>query len=312
MVEARNSSLGLFLAVLVVSSGPARAEADQDGQARPPIVVEGNPQTRDEARQESREFVRQIGMASGQTPAARWIDPVCIAIVGLAPEFRPQVEGKLTEIARAAEVPLAQPGCSPNLAVVFTDDAAGVARQIGSQNPRATAEVAGSDREALYEGRAPVRWWYRIASRGRNGSRVGSVLPPWSSGEGAGGGSILPAGDDTTTLYGHDASLVSTQVLRGIERATVLIDTTEAEGKPLDAVVGFAAMVAFAEIRRNDVPPENSILGLFALAEPPGGPTARDIELLRVLYDLPLDRTARQHRARLVEGLVDAATGERP
>ena len=95
-------------------------------------------------------------------------------------------------------------------------------------------------------------------------------------------------------------------MIRVLRAATVVVDVNRAEGMPLDSVIDLAALVGLAEIRPGAEPPPNSILALYA----PDGPkqlTQLDLNFLRAIYRLPLDRTAIAHRGRLVKGLVNPA-----
>ena len=131
--------------------------------------------------------------------------------------------------------------------------------------------------------------------------------PNWINidGSATGAGSGMPSGVPAT--YHYNSSMVSTQTVRALVDAVVLIDVSRIERMPLDAVAAYAAMVAFAEIRESDFAARGSILGLFE--NDPSAPRALtewDRAFLRVLYRLSLDRDARRHRGILVRDLLAA------
>lgn len=132
--------------------------------------------------------------------------------------------------------------------------------------------------------------------------------PAFVRGEGGTPGAVLPGNGETSFLSLYSNSIVSTQVVRAIRSATVLIDVNKATGVKLDATADYAAFVALAELRPSPEPQPNSILGLFKGEKPPTHLTEWDTKFLRELYRLPLDRRARQQRNSLAGALI----GDRP
>jgi hypothetical protein len=169
-----------------------------------------------------------------------------------------------------------------------------------SRSPDMLKDVSPTHRAYLYDGRTPVRWWHVTQARTKDGMRdVGNEVPPAVRLDGPGGAQL---GGNVYSQY--RSSFLSTQMVRVLRAATVIIDVDNAEGKALDSVIDFAALVGLAEIRPSDPPPAGSVLSLFA-----GGPkelTPLDENFLRTLYKIPLDRTAIAHRGLLVRGLVNA------
>ena len=297
------ASLAWIGALTLLAAGPVEASSPP---VDPSIVVEGRRQTPEEIRRAAREFVRKSGIAQGQIPAARWRNPVCAKIVGLHGKPAELVKAKLEVEAKAAGVPLARPGCTGNLAVVFTDDGAAVARAIGRKDPRRTADVPMPTLRAIYQGDAPVRWWYAVGESSTSGVSAGTAELPWTGGNAEGGGSAIPSNGNNTLLRHNGSSLVSTLVERGITQATVIVDVNAATGKTLDAVAAYVAMVALAEVRpRSDRSP-HSILSLFEPESSVADLSERDRDLLHTLYRLPLDRTALNQRSRLSRGVAAA------
>ncbi len=295
------ASLAWIGALTLLAAGPVEASSPP---ADPSIVVEGQRQTPEEIRRAAREFVRKSGIAQGQTPAARWRNPVCAKIVGLHGKPAELVRAKLEAEAKAAGVPLARPGCTGNLAIVFTDDGAGVARAIGRKDPRRTADVPMPTLRSIYQSEAPVRWWYAVGESSTSGVSAGTADLPWTGN--ASGASVIPSNGNNTLLRHNGSSLVSTLVERGITQATVIVDVEAATGKALDAVAAYVAMVALAEVQPRKDPSPGSILSLFEADSSQIDLSERDRDLLHTLYRLPLDRTALNHRSRLSRGVAAA------
>jgi len=297
----------------IAANQPAQPQPSTN-PSDPPIVVTGERLSPREARERAVSFIRGTGVAAGDRPVARWLDPVCVNVIGLSDRHAEIVRTRLQRIAQAAGVPVARGRCANNFAVIFTGDAGSVVRDVERRAPRRLSEVTGPARTRLIEGAMPIRWWYSTQPRSRHGLRQSTNSPNFAAGDAsgqegqsagaAGGGSILPS--DVPNLYHYNSSIVSTQAVRALVSASVIVDVNQMR-LPLEAVASYVAMVGFAEIRENDFTSPGSILGMFE--DSPSAPRAMtewDLAFLRVLYRLPLDRDARRHRGLLVRDLLAA------
>jgi hypothetical protein len=252
-------------------------------------------------------------VARGDTPAARWVDPVCPRVLGLSEEGSRAAEARIRTMAADAGAEVAREPCDSNIVVTFAADAGALVREIDRRTPRRLAEVAPSARSALLTGSAPIRWWYMTETRGRHsgngrtGSAPAAMTNPVTH-DGSGAGSTF-AGDIPTIMH-YENSIVSTLTNRVLTSASIVVDQDAVMGMRLEAVAAYAALVALAEIRSADAAPPGSILALFTAANPPRGLTAQDRAFLRALYRLPLDREARLQRSLLVGDMVAAASAE--
>lgn len=268
----------------------------------------------EQIRSRAAEFIRGTGVASGDTPAARWVDPVCPRVLGLSEEGGRAAERIMRGIAEDAGIPLAPASCDSNVVVTFTADAPALMRQINRRSPARLSQVALTARETLMSGTMPVRWWYLTETRGRDAptardtSGTQAVTVPLNAGAGAGAGL---AGAAPTVMH-YENSLISTLSTRVLTSASVVIDQDSVMGMRLGTLAAYAALVAFAEIRTPDTAPEGSILGAFSSQSGPRALTVQDRAFLRALYRMPLDRQARRHRALLVGEMVEAQTNASP
>ncbi len=300
---------GLLLAVACV---PALASA-QPPAYRDPIVVQGERLPPAAAREQANAFVRTTGVAASETPAARWVDPVCPRVLGLTPEGARSAENVMRAIAIQAGAQVAAEPCDSNIVVSFTANADAVVREIDRREPRRLSELDATDRRALLEGSAPIRWWHTSEVRNTSGSnggqgRTSTAVSVPSTHDGSGAGSDLAADVPTMTRYSN--SIISTYAQRSLLSATVIIDQNAVMGRRLSTLAAYAALVALAEIRPLDSAPAGSILSLFSAPVPPTRLTAQDIGFLRALYRMPLDRQARYHRGTLIAGMISATSTE--
>jgi hypothetical protein len=284
----------LTIALLLAASAPPPPTAQPSDTIN---VIGRKPE---EIRREAVDFVKSIGVTA--EPVARWVEPVCPEVIGVSAQIASNVAARVREVAQQAGVRLAKPECKGNLVIVFAKEGETVVKQVASRSPDMLKDVGPAHRAYLYDGKSPVRWWHVTQARTKDGMRdIGNDVPPFVRLDGPGGPQL---GGNVHTQY--RSSMASTQMVRVLRAATVIVDVDNAEGKALESVVDFAALVGLAEIKPSDPPPANSILSLFAAA----GPTALtslDSNFLAALYKLPLDRTAIAHRGLLVRGLVASA-----
>lgn len=274
-----------------------------------PIVVTGQPVSRDQARERATTFIRQIGVARGDTSAARFIDPVCVRVLGIAEPYADLVADRMRAIAGEAGIDVAPQGCRPNVIVSFVGDASALVRDIARRSPTRLQNVALDQRSALLNGNAPIRWWYLTETRSRHSMRHAPQSVQTGTVQQSPDQSVSSNTLDVDSLTEYGAgSLVSNSAARAILEANVVIDLDQAEGQTLQAVAAYAAFVGFSEVRPSAPPPTGSILGLFATESGSSGLTDWDLAFLRSLYAIPLDREARRHRGMLVRDMVNFQT----
>lgn len=282
-------SLAALVSVLPPSaSGATQQRTDET------IIVTGELQ--EQAKQKAQSYITELGVAVGERPTARWFDPICPRAIGLSKQHAAIVEKQIRRIVREVGAPLAKAGCSANFAVAFTDGPEQVVRHIASAGTELPPAVA----RELKTGEAPVRWWYNTEFRSRDGVSAGDVPMPGAFVE-ASNYMPLPSGQ-SGNLSLYSSSLVSTQVVRAIHSATVIVDVQRAEGVPLKSVVDYAAMVGLAEIVLG-ASPGDSILSLFQ-SDGDRGLTRRDRAFLASLYRIAMDRRAAQQRRAIVQAMV--------
>lgn len=301
------AALALAFVPQIAGAQPPARNLRSDPNA--PIVVTGQQVTRDQARERAATFVRQIGVARGDTSAARFIDPICVRVLGIAEPYAAMVAERMRAIAGEARIDLAPDGCRPNVIVSFVGDASGLVRDLARRSPTRFQNVALDQRDALLNGDAPIRWWYLTETRSRHAMRHAPQSIQSATTQQAPDQSVTSSTLDVDSLneYGG-GSLISNSAHRAILEANVVIDLDQAEGQTLQAVAAYASFVAFSEVRPSAPPPTGSILGLFATESGSSGLTDWDLAFLRALYQIPLDREARRHRGMLVRDMVNFQT----
>lgn len=251
-----------------------------------------------EVREEAKEFVRKVVVYN--RPVSRFIDPVCPKVLGIGEELAKRIETRIRTIAREVGARVAGKRCDANLTIAFTGASDAVIEEVTTRTPGLFEEGGPGTLERLKRSPAPIRWWHIVEERTKDGLRtMGNDLPPATIRAEQPGN--VPMGGRVYQQY--RPSFLSSQMIRALTSASIIVDVNRATGLPLDSVGDFAALVGLAEVRFDDEAPPNSILNVYA-KEGPKELTPLDTDFLRTLYRLPLDRTALAHRGLLIKGLV--------
>lgn len=233
---------------------------------------------------------------------ARWNDPVCPRVLGVALPIAAIVTAKIVTEARAAGVKVGGAGCRTNIVVSFVHRSETVVASIIRRQPGLLAGLPAGERRVLLALGLPVRWWYGYDTRGSDGRAMGTASAALGANASGTDAVDLPArvGDS------YHSSLISTKLRVDLTAATVLVDVDGATGTRLSAVAAYAARVALAPTR---LPPVSegvpTVLDMFGSTGRVSDLTAFDRAYLSALYRLPPDRSASTQRARLAAAIAD-------
>ena len=292
--------LALSLA-LIATSGAAAVQPSPDE-----IVVEGRAIK--QIRRQATDYVKELGVATGETPTSRWFDPICPRVIGLGEKETALVEAQVRDVARKIGAWVARPGCQSNLIIAFTDDAQSVTQTIslgsvlGSTHPSVVSD--------LNESEAPIRWWYQVDARSADATSSQADAASSISVEGSGSnggviGGVLPT-NGGQVIAQSGSSNISTKIVRAISSATVIVDVERAKGSSLEAITDFVALVGLAEIKFGAAPP-GSVLSMFRQKSEWAGLTSRDEAFLTALYRTSMDRRSDQQRRSIISSMVASA-----
>ena len=187
---------------------------------------------------------------------------------------------RVSEVALELGLPIGEPGCSPNVLIIATDDAPTLTAALVERSPNAfKPPYSGSSRSRLQlrrfiESDAPVRWWH--------------VSLPVNS-ETGGIAVRIPGYPPPTT--GTMASRLTTVIENDLRRAYVIIDIDQAEGITFQQLADYVAMVAFAQIDPDaDLSGFPTILNVFDNPTIAFGLTDWDQAYLGSLYGAELNQ----------------------
>lgn len=221
--------IGLMPAVAVAQQTPTETETTVED-----IVVLGMP-----LREQVETFVDDVTIPATGWGPARWDERwgICVGVVNLRRDAAQAMADRISEVALDLNLTVGEPGCSPNVLIIATDDAPALATAMVERSPNAfRPRYSGAARPAsqleIFQTRdSPVRWWHVsmpiIRDTGRPAVRMPGMGPPMISSWG---------------------SRLTTPITSRLLRAYVIIDIDQAEGLSFQQLTDFVAMVTFAQI----------------------------------------------------------------
>lgn len=249
-----------------------------------------------------RSFVGAVTVEAGRTDqVAVWGGRLCIGVMGMRGAQAQAVIDQIATRADTLDITLGEPGCPPNLLIIFTTDSDTVARVLVEEYRRAFAyhstDGVTRGRAALEDFAATsraVRWWHVSAAADDTGAvavdRNGLGGPP-----------------AVTTSAG--GSRIENPTHQTFTRAIVVVDTARVAGMRVDALADYIAMASLAQLDPNaDTSAYPTILNAFRDGAPGNARltlTDWDEAYLAGLYDAPANRDAGYTRRGIQRALRD-------
>jgi hypothetical protein len=260
---------------------PAATPAASKSEALPEVIVSAQ---RAELVPRVSNFVYQVAALEDQESLPRWQEPVCPLVTGLPRQEGEFVLGRISEIARAAAVPLAGEHCRPNLYILVTRQPQQLLQAMAKRNFAVTfgPDALPTVVDEFIANPRPVRVWY-------------------SSGMKTPEGAAMHAGAPNFTLISNGAMTGAPRVYNDSERSSHLllshvwalsvvyevVDQDRLQGVSRGQFADYVAMVGLADIKPGahlgDAP---TILKLFdgAPQTAPAGISDWDQAFLKSLY----------------------------
>lgn len=258
--------LGLMPAVAVAQQTPPSEEATVED-----IVVPGMS-----LRDQVETFVDDVtAPATGWGPA-RWDERwgICVGVVNLRRDAAQAMADRVSEVALDLNLTVGEPGCSPNVLIIATDDAPALATAMVERSPNAfRPRYSGAARrpsalKAFQTSDRAVRWWHVSMPVIRDTGRPAVALP----------------GMDPPMISSWGSHL-TTPITSRLLRTYVIIDMTQVEALSFAQLADYVALITFAQI---DPDAETSgfptILNVFDNPNSALGLTDWDQDYLAALY----------------------------
>jgi hypothetical protein len=229
---------------------------------------------------------------------AQWHVPVCPLVLGLPQEQDELIRTRISEIARAARVPLAGEHCRPNLYVYVTGRPEDLLHVMAKRDFAYTfgADALSSVVDEFMGTARPVRVWYSSSEREASGK-------PFAT------GGACPSPNVPLVPVPVDCNREPSRLLfdagQEFARIFVIADQARLHGVTLGQFADYVAMVGLAKITRDarvgDAP---TILKLFTGAPQaaPAGMSDWDEAYLKSLY--ATEQRSRLRRSQIARRMV--------
>ncbi|RZJ45690.1 MAG: hypothetical protein EON87_06875 [Brevundimonas sp.] len=274
-------SLLLTAAMVLALGGQDRgppATPDPDAANRlADVVISG-----ESLKSQTEAFVAQLAAPPERRGLARWAGRVCVGAVNIRPDIAQAVIDRVSELALDLHLRIGDPGCTPNVVVIFTENAPALADAMVEHDPAAFhLGVGGLDRgraalQTFRTSDAPVRWWHVsmpvIGASGQRAIRMpGDSEPIYVPGEG-----IVNRGRPISD---------------NLNKVIIVLDVSKLGDVTLPQLTDYVGMVAMAQIDpEGETAAFDTVMNLFE--DPQGTPGLSDWDALylQALYNGPRER----------------------
>jgi hypothetical protein len=241
------------------------------------IIVDGRP-----LRVVAEEFVAEVGEAPRGRGLARWHKSMCVAVVNVPHEAAQPLIDHISTVALDLGVEPGDPGCQPNVVVIFTTDARAMAAAMVEADPRSfrlgsrTFNLDRSQLEAFVETDAPVRWWHTAVPTDSLTGKRAVRLPGEVDAQGR---------PSAPSIFTTTSSRINTQIRDDLNRILIVVDVTQTDRVSPVQLADYLAFVALAQIDPDgDTSRQPSVLNIFDDPGSSSGFSDWDRAYLEALY----------------------------
>ena len=272
------------------AEAPQAAGAGEAPQAADEVIVRGRrlEDIEDDLRIYIRDFIGEVVAKPPGRGFARWDRDVCIGVLNLQANAAQYIVDRISSLALDVGLEPGEPGCSPDVSIVFATNAKEMAAQMVENEPRMFMPVgghAGMDlgRVALQqfvESERAVRWWHvSLPVDARTGGAAIEIdktcgnphCPPYIP---VAGPSRIHSGTRDELMY-----------------VLIIVDATQLKGTTWQQIGDYLAVLSLAQIDPAANPAAfDSILNLFTNPAAYSGLTDWDRTYVRALYEFDQER----------------------
>jgi hypothetical protein len=320
-------------ALLASASNPALAASDTADAAAPgstrvpPVTVQGQAPPK-MIQEQAQAFTRTFPATTTELgQIARWRDPLCVQVFGLAPDVAAKVQARVENVGKAVGLAVGSAGCHGNIQIIFTGKPQALMDGVARKREMLLGYFHIQDRQKLKTVTRPIQAWYVTASLGGAGNVPGQLFAYYETT----GNAMLPRVqwnreviDDPTYLgpTGCGDAPHFTACLRGVFKNVLIVaDSTRLQGRDAGLLSDYLSMLALSQPKSldgcNALP---SVIDLFAPSgcegrDVPDGLTPADAAYLTSLYQSdPESRLAFSQSdiaGRMATILINASPGGR-
>jgi hypothetical protein len=288
---------GFVAAAFIATQAQAQSQAQGQTRAQQPaadpepeeVIVQGSA---DRDRQIS-DFVGALTPARVGGQLSRFDFAVCPATVGMTPTSNAAVTARLRRVAQGAEIPVAEPGCRPNVLVLVTRNKRELIERMARQYPAYFTDIPDYRVRQLARSPGPVAAWHVEGLLSADGIEVPRDQLT--------GQRVL----ESTNI---GASRLSVPSRPHFMAAIVVVELNALAGLTTTQLADYAAMRAFARTEPQRLSGSTAPTILSVLEAPMGSEvpitlTQWDLSFLRALYSSSQNLLANQERGELRDRL---------
>jgi hypothetical protein len=285
-------------------AAPAPAETEAPAGIEE-VVVRGQrlSDIEDDLRIYIRDFIGEVVAKPPGRGFARWYRTVCVGVLNLESSAAQYIVDRISSLALEVGLEPGEPGCRPDVNIVFATNAKEIAAQMVEKDPRVFMRVAGNagmdlGRVALdefVESEQPVRWWHvSLPVDARTGGAAieldktcGNLhCPPYVP---VAGPSRIHNGTRDDLMY-----------------VIIIVDATKLKGTTWQEIGDYLAVLSLAQIDPQASPAAfDSILNLFTNPAAYSGLTDWDRSYVRALYEFDQERLPHLQANQIVSRIAE-------
>jgi hypothetical protein len=304
MLQPRTLRTKLGLAPALAALLIAQATAQESSPAAPAspeteapavgdeVIVRGRRLEDIEAdlRLHIRDFIGEVVVTPPGRGFARWRHRVCVGVHNLETSAAQYVVDRISSLALDVGLEPGEPGCQPDVNILFATDAKEMASQMVESQPRVFMPVAGHAGmdlgrvalEEFVESERAVRWWHVSLP-------VGALTgtPAIELSKNCGQAHCPP------TIPVAGPSRIHNGTRDELMYVIIVVDAAQLKGTTWQQLGDYLAVVSLAQIDPNTNPAAfDTILNLFSNPAAYSGLTDWDRSYVQALYEFDQERLA--------------------
>jgi hypothetical protein len=298
-----------FLAASLIASASAQDQASERTAERAAataeapnvgdeVVVRGRRMSdiEDGLRAEIGKFIGEVTVTFASRGFARWDGGVCVGVHNLEATAAQYIVDRISLLAQEVGLTAGDPGCAPQVIIVFTTNGSELASNLVETQPRLLRPTLylGAHRglaalDEFVKSDKPVRWWQI------------SLPVDARTGEPA----IVLQGQDAPWVGVAGPSRIHSGIRDALQSVVIIVDSTKLHGTTWQQLGDYLAVVSLAQVDLDANPASfDSILNLFTNPAAYSGLTDWDRTYVRALYEFDQERNPRLQAGELINEML--------
>jgi hypothetical protein len=243
-----------------------------------------------------RDFVLQVSAPPPGQGYARWHRRVCVGVSNLEESAAQYIVDRISRLALDIGLEPGEPGCRPDVFIVFTADAKSTAALMVENQPRVFQPTFGSldtdlgaaALQTFASSDRAIRWWH--------------VSMPVDARTGM---PAIETQSEVPVVNVAGPSRLHSGIRDDLHHAIIIVDSTKLNGTTWQQLGDYLAVVSLAQVDpKADPAPFDSILNLFNNPAAYSGLTDWDRSYVQALYAIDQERIPQLQMNQLVTRMV--------